>query len=445
MWTLAWPAVLLNSFQVVNSLLDRGFVGHLEPAALIAQSAAMNIIFLMISLAMTLATSATALVSRAFGAENPIEYRAACSQSLRVSLIAGVGLGALGALTAPHVASLLLPASEPRAIAAMTSYIIAFAAGMPAFFIIQSIAGSLRGIGDTKSPMIISGIQIVLHISLNFILIFPPKHLGGGIVLPGFDMGLLGAGIALSASAWISALIYLVHVSRTPLGELGLALLPSWAWTKRILRIAMPAAVMATLRVLSLTALTLIIKVVPDGANAIAGLGVSFSLEGIMFMPAFGFSVAAAALVGQSLGMGRPDRAERLGWTASHISAGIVLAIVVPIFVFAEPVALLMTDNKVEIAAQAALLLRYLCVTEVMFAYAMVTIGALQGAGDTVRPMWITVISQWLLRVPLAYVLAIPMAMGATGVWLSFAISQAVQGGLAIGAFKQGAWKLKEV
>ncbi|MFY9232950.1 MAG: MATE family efflux transporter [Fimbriimonadaceae bacterium] len=444
-WMLAWPAVLLNSLQVVNSLLDRGFVGQLEAPAITAQSASINIIFLMISLSMTLSTSATALVSRAFGAAKPAEYRTSCSQCLRVAIIGGLVAAAATVFIAFLFAKHLVPASETRAMALMTTYLLAFAAGMPAFFIIQSLAGSLRGVGDTKSPMVISGIQIVLHIALNFILVFPPREIAGGIHLPGFDLGLLGAGVALSSSAWTSALLYLIYMRRTPLGGTNPFRLPRWDWTRRILRIATPAAAMAILRVSSLIVLTLIVKEVPNGASAIAALGIAFSIEGIMFMPAFGLSMAAAALVGQSLGMKRPQRAERLGWTASHMAGLIVLALVVPIFIGAYPIAMLMTNGKEAIAAETASLLRFLCATEVMFAYAMVTIGALQGAGDTVWPMWITVIAQWLIRVPMAYIFAIPMGMGATGVWLSFAISQAVQGILAMAAFKQGRWKLKEV
>jgi putative MATE family efflux protein len=444
-WALAWPAVLLNSFQVVNSLLDRGFVGHLPDSALKAQSASMNIIFLMISLSMTLGTAATALVSRAFGAGDSPEYRAASNQSLKVSMLAGILLAALTVVIAPLASRALLPSSETEAIRLMTSFLLAFAGGMPAFFIIQSTAGSLRGVGDTKSPMVISGMQILLHIILNFILIFPPRSIGNGIVLPGFDLGLLGAGIALSSSAWISALIYLGYLSRTPLGAFGSVKLPDLSWVKRILRIAMPAALMAVLRVGSLTFLFLVAKEVPNGANAIAAMGLAFAIEGIMFMPAFGFSVAAAALVGQSLGMKRPDRAERLGWTAGHFAALIVTLLVVPIFIQAFPIAMLMSESKAHIASEAASALRYMCTTEIFFAYAMVTVGALQGAGDTVRPMWITIIALWGLRVPLTLLLALTFKMGTNGIWLAITISQAAQGIMAMAAFKQGAWKLKKV
>lgn len=444
-WALAWPAVALNSLQVVNTLLDRGFIGHLESSALTAQGGSTNVMFLMFSLAMALGTSSTALVSRAFGAEQTEEYRMAARQTVSTSLFLGIILAGLGALLAHPSATFLLPASDGRAVQLMGQYLLAYAIGLPAIYLIQTLAGALRGIGDTRSPMVISGIQILLHITLNFILIFPPRHTSIGLTIPGFDLGLVGAGLALSTSAWVSAAIYLVYSARTPIGPVWRFSWPASAWLKRILRIAIPAAAMSILRVCSLMVFTLILAQVRDGSVAIAAMSIGFAVESIMFMPAFGLSVSAAALVGQSLGMKRPDRAERLGWVASHYGALVTLALSIPIFLFAPQIASVLVGGKADLVLEGSLLIRSLCVTETMFAYAMVTIGAMQGAGDTVRPFWITVICMWGLRVPFAYLLAITFGMGAYGAWIAMSGTQAVQGIMAILLFRQGAWKLKKV
>jgi Na+-driven multidrug efflux pump len=154
--------------------------------------------------------------------------------------------------------------------------------------------------------MVISGVQIVLHMLLNSVLIFPPRDFYG-IHFPGANMGLGGAAAALAASAWVSAIAYVLFISRTPLGRQSLGL-PDPEYALRILRIAIPAALMACMRVFSLTAFTVAIALAPGGSAAIAAMGVAFSIESIMFMPSFGLSTAASALVGQSLGMKRPDR-----------------------------------------------------------------------------------------------------------------------------------------
>jgi Na+-driven multidrug efflux pump len=155
---------------------------------------------------------------------------------------------------------------------------------------------------------------------------------------------------------------------------------------------------MATLRVLSLTTFTIVLAMVPNGSIAIGAMSTAFAIEAVMNMPSFGLSAAAGALVGQSLGMKRPDRAEKLGWIAAHHGALVTLSLAGPIYLLSPTIARILLGDKPDMIVQTITLLRYLCVTEVLFAYAMIVIGAMQGAGDTVRPMWISIFSLWGLR-----------------------------------------------
>jgi putative MATE family efflux protein len=450
-WELAWPAVALNSLQIVNTLLDRGFIGRLAPSALTAHGGATSILFLMFQLAVSLATGSTALVSRAYGADNRSEVRQAAQQSLRLAIIGGISIGLLTALIAPLTAHALVPASDHAAIHAMQDFLLAYAVGLPGIFVIQVLAGSLRGIGDTRSPMVISGIQILMHMTLNFMLVLPHGHWPG--------LGLTGAGIALSASALVSAGIYIAYAGSTPLGHLWSLKLPDWAWAQRVLRITIPAATMACLRVFSLTAFTIVLTAIPDGSAAIAAMTTGFAIESIIIMPAFGLAAAAAALVGQSLGMKRPDRASRLGWTAAHHGAIVTVTISAVIFFAAPGIAALLLNNQESIMRPAITLIRMLCLTEIGFCYAMVLIGAMQGAGDTKEPMRISILSLWGLRVPMAIILALPtgkvllsigavgialpygVGLGANGAWIALASTQGLQGILAAILFNRGRWK----
>ena len=457
-WKLAWPAVALNSLQVVNNLLDRGFIGHLDSSAVTAHSASTTVIFMMFSLAMSLATGATAIVSRAFGAKHHDEVRTASRESLNLALVLGLLVASVTALIARPVASFVLPHDDLAAARQMANFVATFACALPGIFVIQALAGCLRGIGDTVSPMVISGVQILLHITLNFIFIFPTRHFGS-ITIPGAGLGLVGAATALSVSATLSAIVYVFYVSRTPLGTLWKVRLPHKDWAARILRIATPAAVMSTLRVLSLMAFTIVLSMVPHGSAPIAAMGIGFAIESIMFMPPFGLSAAAGALVGQSLGMGDSNRAGRLAWTAAHHGAMVTLAIAGPIYFFAPNIASTLLDGKPEISVHAVELIRNLCATEVLFSYATILFGAMQGAGDTVRPLWISMFSLWGLRVPMAALLALPagfpvaqwlhmpfgLGLGAHGAWLSMSFTQGLQGVLSLIAFRHGAWKTSKV
>ncbi|MEQ1821957.1 MAG: MATE family efflux transporter [Fimbriimonadaceae bacterium] len=453
-WALAWPAVALNSMQVINTLLDSFFVGNLKESSVTAYGGMTPVLFLMFSLAMTFGTASTALVSRAFGAGNRDEWRAASRQTSALSFLTGCVLGAVCWLLAEPAAQLMLPEKSGEAVTLMAQFFRVYAVGLPAIYLVQALAGSLRGTGDTKSPMVISGITICLHILFNLLLIRETLTIGG-VQFKTAGMGLQGAGIALTSSACISGLIYAFWASRTAIGNQNPLLLPKLQWVQRIVKVAVPSAVMNVLRVGSLGAFQFALKYVPDGGHAIAALRPAFAIESIMFMPSFGLSMAAAALVGQSLGMKNAARAERLAWAAAHMGASITLILCIPVAVFAPLISHIQLGDKPEIVHQSVSLLRTLCTTEVFFAYAMVLIGAMQGAGDTRRPLWVTIVNLWMLRVPLAYTLALStgvlpwlpfgFGMGALGAWTAMAISQATQGAMSMVIFKFGAWKTTQV
>lgn len=383
-------------------------------------------------------------MSRAFGAQDVLGYQQASRRCVSLSLIVGVAMAGITLLLTPFAARAVLPASDPDAVRLMIRFLTMYSIGLPAIYLIQTLAGSLRAIGDTKSPMAISGIQILLHIVLNCIFIFPARQVGG-VTVPGLGLGLPGASLALSVSAWLSAIGYLAFTSRTPLGPLWHFRIPEADWVRRILRIAIPAATMAVLRVASLFVFTIVLASTTVGSSAIAAMRTAFSIEPMMFMPAFGLSVSAATLVGQSLGMKRPERAERLGWVCAHHGALITILVGVPVIIFAPQIAGALVDWKQPITSLATELIRYLAATEFLFAYAMVLIGAMQGAGETVGPMWITLVSMWGLRTPAAWLLAIPAGLGASGAWIAMAGTQAIQGLMALYAYRLGRWKTKEV
>ncbi len=444
-WALAWPVVALNALQVVNTLIDRRFIGHLDGASLTGHGGATNVMFFAFSLAVALAAGPTAIVSRAFGANEPKEYRDAARQSLGVSIYVGLLVAALIWLVSGPAALSVLPSTDHAAIRAMAGFTRIYAFGLPAIFVVQTLAASLRGIGDTKSPMVISGVQIGIHVALNVLLI--PR------------IGLNGAAIALSISAWVSAAIYVLFAYRTPLKVLPSLLPPSPAWAMRLLRVATPAAAMSSLRVLSLTAFTVVLAMAPGASAAIAAMTTAFAIESVLFAPAFGLSAAAGTLVGQSLGMEDPRRAERLAWTCAAFAVVSVLLFIAPVALFTPQIAAGLVGNKPEVIGHSVRLIRLLCTTEVLFCTAMVLFGAMQGAGDTVRPFWISVVALWGLRVPLAlfltlgagaalgHGLTLPFGagLGPQGAWLAMTFTQGVQGVLAVVAFRGGSWKTRTV
>jgi putative MATE family efflux protein len=457
-WRLAWPAIALNALQVVNSLLDRFFIGNYSAASLTAQISGMNVMFVVASIALGISTAATALVARFYGARQHADLQAAARQCLNFALLSGIVASLATILLArPAAYAMLPPPKRPQdfeAIEIMVRYVTVYGYGVLAVFISQTLAGAMRGVGDTRSPMILSGVQIVLHMALNCLLVFPASQ---GVVHFAFNgiqyrvgagLGLMGAGIALSASTWISSIAYLAYAGRTRIGPVWRMRLPDSAWIRRILNISNPATANQLFRVLSQATFNFILARLPDSAvaaEAIAGMGVCFAIEQIMIMPAYGIGAAAATLVGQSLGGQRPDRAERYGWLCG--AGGFIITGLLAIFLyFVGPTLFgwIITRDPLAIP-YGVWLLRGFCLVEALYALAMVLFAAMQGAGDTRRPTVITIACLWGMRIPAGFLLALPLGFGAYGAFLAMVVSQGIQGIFAFFAFKGGKWKTMKV
>lgn len=456
LWRLAWPAVALNALQTINSLLDNWFVQRLSPASLTAIGAATNTVFLFVSLSMALGTAATAMVARMYGARDQDGVKEAARRCLAFSMGSGIFFALLALPGSYLAAHTFIRAGNIEAQRLMVAYLSAFVVALPAFFTVQSLAGALRGIGDTVSPMVISGIQIFLHALFNYLFMFPSSHVGG-VTIPGLGLGLPGAGWALCASAWVAAVLYLFWVRSTGLGSPGLwravkeltqgreALQTAWSWAGRIANLALPAATTNVIRVVSLMVLTFVLTRVPDSDHAIGGMRPGFTLESLAFMPPFGIAIATAALVGQNLGAGNPAKAQRIGWLAAHVAGLVALLAVLLMYPNAERISGWLLHDQPSFVPFTASYLRYICLTEVFFAYAMVLTSGMQGAGDTLRPLWMTAAVTLAFRTPAAVVFALTLRMGSDGVWLSMAVSQLIMGLAAVYLWIGGKWKTAKV
>lgn len=443
---LAWPAIVLNVLQTINSLLDAKFVGGLGKDALSASGAAMQITFMLISLAMALGSGTTALVSRFYGSSESSNMIRASRQSTSLSLVLGIILTLIAWFLVPHLAPLFV-GDDQRVLSELLNYVYPILVGIPAVFIFNTVASSLRAIGDTKKPMYVSGAQIVLHILLNYLLMYPPHQVhffGMPMQIPGANLGIAGAGWAFTISAWFAVLVYFPVAGRSILGQVWKLQLLSLNWVRRILKIAGPAALQSLIRVLSLMVFAAVLKFTPEGTDALGAMRVGFSMEAIAFMPAFGYMIAASTLVGQSLGMNNPYRAEKLTWAATRQGVLIMTAMSVVFLIFAPQIAgLFVEDPGQKIIAENYL--RIIAVTEPLFGYAMILTGAFQGAGDTMRPLWITVFSLWIIRAPLAWIFVFGLGGNSNSAWWVMSLSQGIQGILMIWLFKQGKWKEKKV
>lgn len=162
--------------------------------------------------------------------------------------------------------------------------------------------------------------------------------------------------------------------------------------------------------------------------------------EGIAFMPGFGYSVATSALVGQSLGAKDTARAERYAWAASIQSVSVMTFMALVFFCLAKPLTLLFTHDATVLRLGTDYL-RINAFSEPFLGISMVLVGALQGAGDTIRPTWITFFTMWIVRLPLAYLLMFTLHLNTHGAWLAITATTIIGGLMTTSLFRSGAWK----
>ncbi len=437
-WQIAMPAVVTMLLQTVNGLMDMFFVGHLPTGreALAATGIGGSVIFLMISLAMGVAAGTMALVARFTGAQQPENCRYATGQSLTLSIIVGSVMGVILYFGRDALCGVLLNSKSDTIAPALCSQFLGMAitATIP-IFLINVLQSAFRGVGDTRTPLVITSAMIGVHILCNWLFIY------GNMGFP--RMEVRGAGLAFAISQYLgTALFFVALVRLAPLGDVlkkqYLAL--SKEWVVRILRIGVPASVQNLVRVSSMMTFNAMLARVPEGAAAVAALQIGMRTEALAFMPGFGYSVAASALVGQSLGAKLPDRAERYAWTA-NLQAIIVMSLMAVFFyTFANPIAAIFaSDAMVRKLGVDYLHINAFC--EPFLATAMVLTGALQGAGDTVRPTYITIFTMLILRTIVANILMFHLHLHTHGAWLTMATTTISGGVLTFIWFKMGRWK----
>lgn len=431
-WALAWPSVLTGLLMTVNSILDRAFVGSLGPTSLAAVGVGGQVIFLLVSLSMAISVGTTALVARFTGAREPEDARRATGQSLALGLAMGLICTTCAYACADTILRAMAIAPDARFLC--RQFLYAGLIGTVPMFVSNAGGAALRAIGDARTQLIAAIAANVVHMLGDWTLML--GHWGAP------RLGVVGGGIAQSCSVCVSLIVVMLRMYRSPLANAlrgpVLRLRLSWAW--RILRIGCPAAANAFLRSTAMLVFTSVLARTLEGTKAVAALPIGATAESIAFMPGFGFSIAASTLVGQALGARDPHRASRYGWSAAFQSAIVMGLMGIVFFTAAKPFAHVFTKDAT-VLHLAVDYLRIMAFSEPALAFAMVLTGALQGAGDTLRPTVLTAISSWFVSLPLAWFLALVCRWNAHGAWISMCFATILGGLLTSLVFRSGAWK----
>ncbi|MHB9035841.1 MAG: MATE family efflux transporter [Armatimonadota bacterium] len=437
-WYLAWPTAVNTLIQTAYNIINRMFVGRLPDATPSLAAVGIGGAGLMVQFALTigLAVGASALVARFLGAQQYDDADETARQSLILSVIGGA-LTALPFVFASHYLVTIIGAKrEVIPLAASYTTIIAYSS-IP-MFLYTTATALLRSAGDVRSPLYAGAAVIAINILFDWLLIF-----GIG---PFPMLGVRGAAIATCISEVAGMLIMLSFLRRSVLGECMSGFVPRPMWFARIMKIGWPAMVQNVLWTSAAVVFIRILAMLPgkEATLAQAGYTVAITIESLAFMPGVAFAMAATPLVGQNLGAGRPDRAEHSAWVATGQSVAVMTAVAIMFFVIPGILARMFTKEIALIPIIVAYL-RINAISEPFLAVNMVLRGALQGAGETRVPAWITFFTSYVIRLPLAWALAVPLGLGSTGAWIGMATSTIISGIWVAGWFKWGKWRDTQV
>jgi len=432
---LAVPMLISALLQNAQNLIDLYWIGRLGADAVAALAIGGTVLMMLFPLVMGMAVGTVAIVSRRIGEGDHPGTSQAAGQALSVAMFLGLIAGGIGWLFADEL-PLLLGAVPDVARLAGEYLEILFLGSFTVFVLFVGGHSIFQAAGNTMIPMALMITANLLNLILDPLLIF-----GWG---PIPALGIRGAACATVLSQALAAAGALLLLRR---GAGGIRLhprhmFPNPAIAFQILRIGLPGTGQMLAR--SLMALVLMRITAASGTHAIAAFGAGHRLQMLILMPAFALGNAAATLVGQNLGAGRPERANRGAWLAAGMDVVLMILLGGALALCAPLLMGYFTHDPLVIATGTSLL-RITSGFYVFVALSIVLGRALQGAGDTLTPMLLTLISLWGIQVPLAIWLSRMMTPATNGIWWAIAIAVTIHGILVALAFQRGTWKQRQV
>ncbi|MGE4290045.1 MAG: MATE family efflux transporter [Salinivirgaceae bacterium] len=425
----ALPMLLGNVFQQFYNITDSIIVGNvLGKDALASVGASFPIIFALISLIIGVGSGFGIVISQYYGAKDIEKVKRAISTMFIGLGLLSIAMSILGISLSTSLFKLLdLPESLlPQA----TTYLNIYLLGTITMFGFNGISSVLRGLGDSKTPLVFLIVATVMNIGLDLLFI---------MVL---DMGIAGAAWATVISqtgAFITGVLYLNKTH--PIIHFNIKnMLFDWEILRQGVRIGLPSGLQQTFVAMGMMALMGIVN--SFGTNVIAAYSVGSRIDSFASLPAMAFSAALATFTGQNLGAGKDERLKK-GLISTLFMAGMFGIIITALIITFRTQLVGLFNNDPEVIRIGSEYLTIVNIFYLVFVLMFVMYGALRGAGATLIPMFISVLSLWLIRVPLAAILS--KTYGETGIWWAVPIAWTVGLSGAFIYYLSGKWKGKSV
>ena len=431
---LAVPMVLEMMMESLFAVVDIFWVAHVSPNAVATVGLTESWLTIAYTAAMGLSIGVTAMVARRMGERNPEGAAEAAVQGIALGVITAAILGVLGVVFAPRLLGIMGASSE--VIATGSTYTRVMLGGNVVILLLFLINAIFRGAGDAAIAMRVLWLANWINIILGPLLIF-----GVG---PFPELGVTGAAIATTIGRGTGVLYQLYRLwrrdGRIVIHRAQIELKP--AVMKTLLRLSGTGTFQVFVGMASWIGLTWINA--SFGTAALAGYQIAIRIIIFALLPAWGLANAAATMVGQALGAGKPERGEQAVWKAALYNVFFLGTAGLVFIVFANPIAHLFSKDPA-VAAIAADCLRIISYGYLFYAYGMVLTNSFNGAGDTWTPTWLNLFCFWLWEIPLAWLLARHFGMGPQGVAWAVTIAFSTLAVASAVLFRRGRWKLKIV
>jgi Na+-driven multidrug efflux pump len=395
-------------WESLFAIADSFWVGHLGPEA----QATVGVTELMMTIVYTLAIGASmgaaATVARRIGEKNPDGAARAAVQAIGLGVVIAAVLAVLGVTFAPQLLRAL--GASDAVIRTGTGFTRVMLGGNVTVVLLFLVNAVFRGAGDAAIAMR----TLIFANALNIVL--GPCFIFGLGPFP--EMGVTGAAVATTIGRGCGVLYQLWQLSRaTGAFQMGIGM-TSWIGLGMI--------------------------VISFGTQVMAGYFVGVRVLMFTLLPMWGLCNAAATLVGQNLGAGRPERAEEAVWTAARFSMIVLSGVGVIFLLLAHPIVRAFSSDP-EVVRIGTQFLRIVALGCPFYAYAMALTAAFNGAGDTWTPTLINLFCFWLWEIPLAWILARVIGIGPAGVFIALTVAYSTMAVVAVVLFKRGRWKQKKI
>ena len=436
-WKIAWPTMLTNAIGGLQGMVDHALVGNLVGyTGNAAIGVSWQIFIVVIVFISSLFTGMSVLVARFAGAGDEEKVNRTVYQAFLTAIFISLGIMApIGYFVSPPLLNLVNAAPEVQAEALpFLRIMFVFSSGMMVFFMLST---ALRSAGDARTPMMLGITMTVLNLLLNILLI---RGLGP---IPGFGtkgsaMGTcIASGLVAVYAFWrLWSGAWVVSIPRG--GGYG----PNWSIIRSIFKFGLPTGIQGIAMNVGGVFLLAFIGSLAQSAAAQGAYAVSYTeLFSLVTWTSVGLMGAAAAVAGQNLGAGKPDRANAAVHVAAQFGfAGAALIGILFLFFPRQLLAIFGMDDPavVEIGVQ---LLRVLSVSGLLIAVALTYTGGLQGTGDTRSPLYISIISQILVPLGICFVIQQTGTLDPLDIWLAILAGHATRCVLSVIRFRQGKWR----